>query len=527
MRKGNNYINYLAVAVSFFTFLVYLKSLRNDFVGWDDNFYVTSNPFIKSLDLNLLRWAFLKFYSYNWHPLTWLSHALDYAFWGLNPIGHHLTNNIFHSINTFLVVVLVFNLFNVWKSDSSNYTKFASDKEFSGVLMSVTCGLLFGIHPVHVESVAWIAERKDMLYALFFLLSILFYIKCANKIIRKNDNAGPSHIYLQKEYMLSLGLFVLALLSKPMAITLPFVLLIFDYFPFRRIVSFKTFRTVFYEKIPFISFSIGSSIVTYFAQKSGHAIWDGFPFAYRMLVAARSITAYIENLVFPVNLLPFYPYPRDASLLSIEYFGAIFFAVVVTLLCAYYNFKNRKLWLAVWLYYIITLVPVLGVVQVGGQFIADRYLYLPSIGPFMLIGVLVEYLYNKTRHLYGGIANYAFSVVVGVVISLILYFTFMQIGIWKNGIALWTYVIEKEPQKVLIAYYYRGGAFSKEGKYQEAIDDYSNVITLNYQEYSRVYVDRGLVYLKIGKIGPALADFKKACDLGDDFGCKALRIYLK
>ena len=529
MAKTNYKQYYLAGAVSLITFLLYLKSLQNNFVGWDDNFYVTANPYIRTLNLDLLRWAFLNFYLYNWHPLTWLSHALDYAFWGLDPLGHHLSNVIIHALNTFLVVVLATKFFSVWKENRSKIDVLTSIGEQGGLIMGVGTGLLFGLHPLHVESVAWIAERKDLLCALFFLLSVIFYSNYAEIIKNKSiEFYSSSRLLLYRKYMLSLGCFILALLSKPMAVTLPIVLLIFDYYPFNRINSFKTLRSVSVEKIPFFLCSIGSSILTYLAQKSGNAIWEGVPFPIRVLVATKSLVAYIWNMLLPMDLIPFYPYPREASLLSLEYVGMLFLVIGVTFLCVYIS-KRQKLWLTVWAYYIVTLIPVLGIIQVGGQFMADRYTYLPSLGPFFIIGLLISWCLQKSilLHRHKNIVMTLISAISIVIVVLMSYLTYMQIGIWKNGIDLWTYVIKKEPKKVLFAYYNRGGAFAKEGKYYEAIEDYSKVIDWNYKEYSKVYVDRGLVYLKIGKIEPAIADFRKACDLGNDFGCKALRIYLR
>jgi len=527
MSKANNRKYYLAGAVSLITLLLYLKSLQNDFVGWDDNFYVTANPYIRTLNFDLLRWAFLNFYSYNWHPLTWLSHAVDYAIWGLDPLGHHLSNVIIHALNTFLVVVLVTKFFSVWKINRSKIDVLTSIGEEGGLIMGVSTGLLFGLHPLHVESVAWIAERKDLLCAFFFLLSVIFYSNYTEIIKNKPiENYFSSRFLLYRKYMLSLGCFILALLSKPMAVTLPIVLLIFDYYPFHRINNFKTFRSVSVEKIPFFLCSIGSSIVTYLAQKSGNAVWEGVPFPIRVLVATKSIVAYLWNMLLPVNLIPFYPYPREASFWSLEYIGALFLVTVVICFCVYIS-KKQKLWLTVWAYYIVTLVPVLGLIQVGGQSMADRYTYLPSLGPFFIIALFIAWCLHKLIALKKNktIAMLLASVFCVLIIVSMSYLTYMQIGIWKNGIDLWSYVIKKEPETVLFAYYNRGGAFAKAGKYHEAIEDYSRVINKNYKEYSKVYVDRGLVYLEIGKIEPAITDFRKACDLGNGFGCKALRIY--
>jgi tetratricopeptide (TPR) repeat protein len=210
----------------------------------------------------------------------------------------------------------------------------------------------------------------------------------------------------------------------------------------------------------------------------------------------------------------------------LEYIGTLFLVSVVTCFCIYIS-KRQRLWLTVWGYYIITLVPVLGLIQVGGQFMADRYTYLPSLGPFFIIGLFIAWSLHKLIVLKNNknISIILVSVFCTLIVVSMSYLTYMQIGIWKNGIDLWSYVIKKEPEKVLFAYYNRGGALAKAGKYHEAIEDYSRVINKNYKEYSKVYVDRGLVYLKIGKTEPAIDDFRKACDLRDGFGCKALRIY--
>jgi hypothetical protein len=215
---------YVAAAVALLTLLVYLPALQNEFVDWDDNVYIFDNPYIRSLDMAFFKWAFWGFHAANWHPLTWASHALDYAVWGLNPLGHHLTSISLHALNTFLVVALVTRLLDAYNTKQNRPA--LNDRMV--LIAAATTGLLFGLHPVHVESVAWVSERKDVLCALFFLLSLLSYLS----YVSSNT---------QKTYLLSLGFFVLALLSKPMAVTLPVVLLILDWYPYGRIRSFKTF----------------------------------------------------------------------------------------------------------------------------------------------------------------------------------------------------------------------------------------------------------------------------------------------
>src|SRR5512139_1367135 len=249
----------LAVSVSIISFFIYLSALQNQFIHWDDDRYIFENPHIRSLGPAFFKWAFFDFYAGNWHPLTWISHALDYAVWGLSPMGHHLTNNILHAVNTFLVVLLTVRLLEVLKErrEAEGAHTFLDDRGIS-IAGGVT-GLLFGLHPLHVESVAWVSERKDLLCALFFLLSIMTYMSYVSD--RNN-----------RSYVLSLVFFILALMSKPMAVSLPIVLLILDWYPFERFGSLDTFRKVLIEKIPFIALSFASAVLTVLAQEKGGAI---------------------------------------------------------------------------------------------------------------------------------------------------------------------------------------------------------------------------------------------------------------
>jgi hypothetical protein len=501
---------------------VYLKSLQNEFVGWDDGPYITANPFIRSLNLDFLRWAFLDFHSYNWHPLTWISHAVDYAVWGLNAFGHHLTSILLHTATTFAVFLLAARLLEIGENTSSENGHAAFLNERSILLAGTVTSLLFGLHPLHVESVAWAAERKDLLCALFFILGIINYLKYANLPDNESPQGALGPRFFDRRYLSALGFFLLALLSKPMAVSLPLVLLIIDWLPLGRIKSLATFRTAVVEKLPFVVLSLLSSIVTVLAQQSGKAILEEIPLSTRALVAAKSLIAYLGNMAWPVDLLPFYPYPRNVSPASPEYLAAVVVVIGITAACVVIA-KRRKIWLSAWGYYVGTLVPVLGIVQVGGQSMADRYTYLPSLGPFLILGILVAWGFAIVDAFAKGsrIPGIAATVVIVLLFASMSALTVRQIGIWKSGIDLWTHVIEKEPDRVLFAYYSRGHALSKAGRYEEAIEDYSKVIALNYKEYSQTYVDRGFTYMKVGKVGLALADFRKACVLGDDFGCRA------
>ncbi len=242
----------MAAAAALLAAGVYAPSLRNDFVNWDDGLYVYGNPFIRRLDGRFLGWAFTTFRASNWHPLTWISHALDYTLWGLNPLGHHLTSVVLHAVNVFLVVLLAFRLIEAGRERMSSGAPSLPDGQ-GGLIAAGMTGLLFGIHPLHVESVAWVNERKDLLCALFFLLSILSYTLPERTSAESGASGGGGARPFGRHYLLSLIFFLLALLSKPMAVSLPLVLLVLDWYPFKRIRSAESFRTVFIEKIPLSS----------------------------------------------------------------------------------------------------------------------------------------------------------------------------------------------------------------------------------------------------------------------------------
>jgi len=547
---------YLAASVSIIAFLVYVPCLKNGFVNWDDNTYILENSHIRSLSPDFFQWAFFDFYASNWHPLTWISHAIDYAIWGLNPLGHHLSSLILHSANTFLLVLLVVALMGAYKESAKGNTRSPALAEWDILFTAAVTGLLFGLHPIHVESVAWVAERKDLLCALFFLLSILAYAKDQGAGYRvqgsefrvqssgvrsresgvgsqgpgargqesedsSKDTAGLRKLFINKHYLFTLGFFILALMSKPMAVTLPFVLLLLDWFPLNRIRSAQTFRRSCLEKIPFFVLSGASSLVTILAQRTGAAIWEQAPPIFiRIPVAFESLLAYLGKIILPLNLLPFYPYPLDASIFSLKYAVATVVVVAITLACLM-TARKQRLWLVVWFYFGVTLLPVLGFVQVGGQSMADRYAYLPSIGPFIIIGL------GATRGLTRLSAGKANAVLRRAALALLIpvfvylsYLTVTQTGRWKDDLTLWTYVIDKESTRVLIAYYNRGAAYVRAGRIPEAIEDFNTVIALNYQEDSKAYINRGLAFYQVGQMERAIADLRKACELGDTFGCQ-------
>jgi len=515
--KRYHFKYYLSGIVSILTFAVYLPSLQNNFLQWDDILYVLDNQHITSMNADFFRWAFFDFYASNWHPLTWISHALDYFIWGLNPMGHHLTNVILHSINTFLVILLTTKLIEVSKETAAKGGLSVFQDDLGALIAGGITGLLFGLHPLHVESVAWVAERKDLLCAFFFLLSIIIYTKYAMVVENKRTQNNYVLRFLNRRYLVTIGIFILALLSKPMAVSLPLVLLILDFYPFRRIQSLGTFKPAFVEKLPFILLSLISSLLTIFAQKGAIESADILPLSTRVLVAMNALIAYIWKMILPFNLSPIYPYPQNVFLLSIRYLLPTALVIAVTTIFIIIA-KKKQLWLSVWGYYVVTLFPVIGIVQVGSQSMADRYTYLPSLGPFLVIGLGAAWVAGKLNRLegWGFIVKSAYAALGILAFAFISYSTVKQIGIWKNCIIFWNHVIEKEPTRIPVAYNNRGACLSEIGQFDKAIEDFDKAIAIN-SSYSLAYNNRGKIFLQRGMVDWAIKDFDKAIALNPSF----------
>lgn len=510
----------LAISIAFVTFIVYLPSLQNGFITWDDGGYVKDNSFIRSFDIQLLRSAFLEFHLGNWHPIIWISHACDYAIWGLNPLGHHLANNIIHSLNTFLVVLLILRLLKA--SQEAAGPKGASQPLLSDRTMKIAAaatGLLFGLHPLHVESVAWVSERKDLLCAFFFLLTLITYTDYVRDLNTGADLNARSR-YFNRKYITIIALFILALLSKPMAVTLPLVLLILDWYPFRKIQSLKTLFTSSVEKLPFFALMLISSIVTILAQNSAGAMGLGqaMPWGTQLLVAAKALIAYLVKMIAPFHLVPFYNLRHPANLVTIvlQYIIPSILVIAITAICIACVRKN-KLWLSIWSYYVITLLPVLGIVQVGSQAMADRYTYLPSLGPFFIVGLLFAKLYEKVsaldqRRMTGRLAG---ATIAMAVLFFLSYATIKQIGIWRNSTVFWNYVIDKEPG-FPNAYVNLGNEYTDGGLFDMAIEQYQKALSFN-PDYDDAYNALGYAYFLKGQTDRAIEQFQTALRLKPDF----------
>jgi len=470
------------------TFLVYIPALSAGFVNWDDQRYVYENGLIRSIDLEFIKTIFSTIQVSNFHPITMLSYAVDFALWGDNPFGYHLENVVVHSVNTFLAGLLGARLVEA--------RGFKGPSVFAAALSTA---LLFGLHPMHVESVAWISEKKDVLSGLFFLLSLLAYLRYSKK------RTFPA-------YALCFALFILALLSKPMAVTLPAVLIIIDFFPLERFKKESFWKTVA-EKIPFFAASIIVAALTVFAQQGSGALrsLETDPMGLRILTAFRGFIFYLVKLVFPSNLAPYYPHPLERTIANYQYWGAIVIFAAITVAAVYARKKGKGAFPAAWAFFVVTLLPVIGLVQVGRQAAADRYIYIPAIALFALAGAALARLVQKNRTaLYPAIAATA---VVSIIFSVL---TIKQTGVWKDSITLWSHEIKVYPMTVPMAYNSRGQALHAKGEPEKAIEDYSAAIALNpFDPFP--YNNRAFAYEDTGRDALAIEDYSKAISLDPAF----------
>jgi tetratricopeptide (TPR) repeat protein len=510
--KAANSSKYLIVGLSaLITFLVYLPCIGNQFLIWDDEQYITNNPMIRSFDLHLFKSAFFSFYATIWIPLAWLSHAADYAAWGLNPLGHHLTNVILHAVNTAIVIILVIFLLQLFKKTAKPSA--APWLHERGVLITAgITGLLFGLHPLHVESVAWATERKGLLSAFFYFLSIVSYLKYEFHRVSMAGKAGnfrnsPAAGRLLSFYSLSLIFFAFAVMSKPMALTLPLVLLIIDWFPAGRIFNLKTLLSGLIEKVPFILLSLGLAVLTLSAEKEAMWMMETVGLKERLLNALHSIVAYLYNVIWPLYLTPFYSYDKIISLHSFKYLLP-FIIVIGVSTWASFAVRRNKLYFSVWVYFLITLFPALGIVQVGAHAMADRYLYLPSLSLFLLIGLVLSRFSNNIFSKAGmSLSRASVSVFAILILFALGWLTVRQIGFWRNDIALWSHAIQVE--KSALVYWNRGIAFGNAGQFDQAIKDYDSAIEQD-ASYYKAYLNRGSAYEKTGRFEKAMSDFDSA-----------------
>lgn len=452
-----------------FTFVAYIPALNAGFVNWDDPDYVSNNLMIKNI--SNFEMIFTRPIQGNYHPLTVMSLALNYAISGFDPWSYHLLNLLLHLVNCFLVLKLALIL------SRNNF------------IIAVTTSLLFAIHPMHVESVAWVSERKDVLYALFFLAGLISYAKYIDTGSRK-------------QYGLTALFLLLSLLSKPAAVIFPLVLFCIDILRSRK-MNFQ----LFLDKIPFVVLAVVMGLLTYFAQKEKGAIegTEIFSLGTRILMGFYGIMMYIIKLVIPLNLSPFYPFAPINEPLPTSYFIAPLVSIVLAVL-VFYSWKRDRVIAFGILFYIANLLLVLQFIPVGSAIIADRYTYLPYIGLFFIVGWLID------KYAKGNMKRALYILVPAAFILGIL--TFRQSGIWKNGASLWGHAIKTAPSAR--AYLNRGELYKNEKKYQQAIDCYNEAIRINVADYEG-YTNRGNVYFEMNRQDLAFADYKIALSINPNY----------
>lgn len=431
----------IGLLLALITLVVYLPAGRHDFIVFDDPDYVTENRTVQQgITTHGIAWAFTSFHASNWHPVTWLSHMLDCGLFGLNPGAQHIVNALIHAVNAVLVFVLLLQL---------------TGKLWPAAIVAA----MFAWHPLRVESVAWISERKDVLSLCFGLLSLLAYARHAKQGTAK----------LGGSYGLALLFFALGLMAKPMLVTLPFVMLLLDWWPLRRVTS-GTWRRLVLEKTPFFLLVVGSCVLTVLAQRSEAMVaLENVPLGLRMKNAVVAVASYLLKTLWPVDLAVIYPLPQEVALAKV----VVALAVIIGITIVAWHWRKEKPHLLVgWLWFIGSLVPVIGIVQVGGQAMADRYTYLPHIGLFL---ALVFEAATWTKE--GARTNVA-AVVAGVAAVAWLAVTTRQLSYWKSSESLFTHTLAVTRNNP-IAHINLGVALEQQGRLADARKEYEAAARLD------------------------------------------------
>ena len=536
----------LVVAV----FLVFGQTLRHGFVNYDDDKYFFSNlPVQAGLTWNGVVWAFRTVFASNWHPLTWLSLMLDVELFGTGPAGPHLTNVILHAVNAVLLFLLLRRLTGL-RSDKSVG---ASSPQAGTLWPSAFVAAVFAIHPLHVESVTWVAERKDVLSGLFFMLTLLMYARCVQGVTSDKWQvtgkgaaaAAPDSSRVTRHaslfYGLALLFFALGLMSKPMLVTVPFVLLLLDWWPLGRVTSLRqasarqasdqpslrsfgpagewqvtrlqipvpqlsSFNHLLLEKLPFFLLSAASCVVTILVQREAIKSMIVLPFTLRFGNALISYVTYIVQTIWPENLAVFYPYRFDVPVWQIAGAGVLLLSVTVLVMVAAKRFPYLPV---CWLWYLGMLVPMIGVVHVGSVARADRFTYLAQIGVYILLTWTVVELtasWRSRRWVLGGGAM--------VVLAVLITCARAQTAYWHDSELLWTHTLACTLSNS-IAHNNLGSAFRDQGRMEEAIAELQKALAIN-PDYAEAHYNLGNAFLQQGRMEEAIAQYQMALEIMPD-----------
>lgn len=468
---------YILPLILLLTFIVFFSSISNDFVlNWDDENYIMKNPYIQDVSFNMIKNVFTTFYKGNYFPVTSLCYAIEFHFFGANPKPYHIINLLIHIIGVAVVFIFTKKLFR--RTDAA-----------------IIVALLFGIHPMQVESVAWIAELKNVLYGLFYMLSLLYYLKHI-----ENTNK-------YKYLIFSFLFFLLSDLSKSAATTIPIILFLIDFY-YRRKLTYKTII----EKIPFFIVAAIIGIAAIFAQMEAHALRDissVFSKFDIFLLSSYQTLVYLIKLFVPINLCAFYYYPVSSSAMSWEFYVS----PVILILIAFGAYKLKTLKREIifsLLFFLIGISIMLQFIAFSGVLVAERFVYTPYIGLFFIIAQV--FCYYKDKIFKSSIPYKPMLIVVYCSFILFLCITTInRIPVWKNAVVLFTDVIEKNPGGDF-GYQYRGVAKGLSGDFKGCIEDQNKAIEIN-PKYPEAYYSRGLAKMTLKDMKGAFDDFQKATEL--------------
>lgn len=482
----------LTAALTLLPLLIYWQSLGHDFVDFDDPLYVTENAAVQNgLTLHNAAWTLTANAVFNWHPLTWISLMTDYEIWRLDPKGYHLTNIILHVANTLLLFFILARMTGTfWRS--------------------AFVAALFAVHPLHVESVAWISERKDVLSGCLWFLTLGAYAYYA---------ARPNLFRYAPVFLL----LVLGLMAKPMLVSLPLVLILLDYWPLQRVSAETLFpprnlgawRPILLEKAPLIALALASCAITFIVQQRSGAVgtFQQYPFAARVATALMAYQDYIVNMFWPANLACLYPYQPHLPFWHVAL--AFGFLAAISALVVWLG-RARRYLVVGWLWYLITLVPVIGLVQVGGQAMADRYSYLPLVGIFiMLAWGLPDFVENGVRSIALRRAlDIALALLAVAVLGILTVLAWRQAGYWKNTITVFSRAIAVTENNSL-AHNNLANALAGSGKLTESVYHYAKAIEIR-PDYYAAYNNIGVSLSKMGRTNEALDYYRASLRIQPD-----------
>ncbi len=491
-----------ALLLAFVTLLAYMPVAHHTFVLYDDGDYITENRVVQDgLTWAGIKWAFTTWHASNWHPLTWISHMADCQLFGLNAGGHHLVSALIHAVNAVLLFVLLLRLTSLRAESPA--------RQANSFWPCAFVAALFAWHPLHVESVAWASERKDVLSTFFELLALLAYVKAVTsgewQVTSKQRN--PLLVTRHSSLCLALLFFACALMSKPMPVTMPFVMLLLDYWPLERFKvqgsGFKV-KNLVLEKIPFFLLSAASCVVTYLSQRTTAVVsLKGMSLHFRLENSLVSYGRYLLKLFWPEKLAVLYPLPGHFPWWQL----ALAAAALIAISWFAWRGRSRFAYLPVgWLWFLGTLVPVIGLVQVGSQALADRYTYFPSVGIFIIVAFGARDLANRFQ-----ISKIIIAIAAASVLAACLVLMEKQLSYWSDDESLFRHAVAVTRDNE-VAHLNLGVALERQGRDAEAVAEYREALKI-YPKSSETHNNLANLLDTMDETNAALAEYQEAIRL--------------